>query len=317
MKPSSRRKSCFMIILLAFALSGADCPPTGNNGNGNQNANENGNANANDNTSAPGLTVTLDGAHDTEFFMRAVVVVGERVVTRAEAAAGLPASEFSVNDFDNTESGDISLPIPVEAGQIVTIIAVETEGVDNITQFIEAPAPYDGEVEFVSFSGDADATPATGVATWTAGDEAAEIVVHFRRMPQIVLFAWGATNVNYDFDVPDVLALPERENINNRSFDGSGVIAAPDPTVFRTMQFKSGSQARFTALPNGEFLRWEDACGGSGLECTLTFGGESGIEDQSALLVTGYRECNIGTQPIYSGYGDPNNPGAGCTIVRP
>ena len=301
----------WLIVPMAVALAGAECPPAGGNGNGN--------TNNNDNTSAPGLTVTLDGAHDTELFMRAVVVIGGRVVTRDEVADNsLSASEFQMHNLENDQPGDFSSVFMVESGRIVTIFAVETEGVDNVVQFDEAPAPLENEVEFASFSGDVDITPAPGVATWTADGASAEIVVHFQRMPQIVLFAWGATNVNYDFDVPNLLGLPERENINNRSFDGAGIIAAPTAKVFRTMQFKSGSQATFTAIPNGEFLRWEGACSGSGLMCgPLTFGGETGVEDQIVTLVTGYRECNIGGPPIYSGYSDPNSPGAGCMIVRP
>lgn len=97
----------------------------------------------------------------------------------------------------------------------------------------------------------------------------------------------------------------------------SGYTAAPDAGVHRLLQFKSGNPVLFAAAPNGEFIRWDGDCGGQGQECTLTFGGMTGIQDQSTTLVTGYLRCDFDGPPAHSGYSPGTAIDPRCTIVRP
>lgn len=312
----TRSRRCAFVVLVACTFcvwSGMNCPP-GGGPNGNSNNNGNGNF------SGPGVKVTLHGAYGTEQYMRAVVWVGNRAVTRAEAAdpATLRSAGFADTDMNNVNiPGDLSRTFVLNSGEIATIVAVESEGNFGTTQWTDSPpAPLDSLVEFVSFSGAMTTTQAAGVATF-GSSATGEVFVNFRRMPQILLYLWGATGVNWEFDIAPVLALPEMNSSYNNPFSSSGLIAAPNKSGYRNMQFKTGTTVTLTAAPSGEFLRWEDACGGSGEQCTLTFGGQSGAQDQMTTLVTGYLQCGSGLSTTYSGYSPGSTPPAGCMIVHP
>lgn len=305
-------------LLMLLAGSGADCPPSGN---GNQNSNGNGNQNSNGNNNGNGMvTLTLHGQLGSETAMLARVWVGNRVVARSEMddpnalrSAGILDTEVS----SDGEPGDVVRQIFAEPGDIVTIIAIESEGILNPTQFSETPAPLDNVVEFLNFTGAPVSTPEPGVASFTVGDDDIEVTANFQRMPQIVLFGWGVFSSHFELDIPPVLGITQVDNPYNGDVDKSSTIFAPDKSVHTTMQFKSGSTVLLTITPTGEFIRWEGECSGSTPECMLTFGGLTGQSDFVTTAVCGYRECTMGSSTLYSGYGDPNNPGAGCMIVRP
>lgn len=309
-------------LLGAGWLTLGGCPSNGNS-NGNANANENSNSNSNGNSSGPGsakVTITLHATTGIEESLRAKVWIGSRVVSRAEAAdpATLRGAGFSDHDLDNTNAvGDLTREFIVAHGDVLTLIARESEGADSGPLSLpSAPAPLNSLVEFVNFSGAALVNTEPGVGAFTAGSDG-EIIANFRRMPQIVLKLWGATGVRFDFDLPSVLEIPQCDNPNNRAFNANGYTAAPDAGVYRILQFKSNSQVTFTAIPNGAFVRWENACGGGSSECTLTFGGSSGLEDQTTTLVTTYLKCEFGGPPAYSGYTVGNSIDPRCTIITP
>ncbi len=304
---------CLVMMSAAMGMSGMSCPQ----GDGD----DNGGGDDDGGGDGSGVKVTIHGALGVEQYMRAVVWVGSRAVTRAEAAdpATLRGAGFADTEIENNDTpGDVSRTFNLEAGEVATIIAVEWEGNFGTTQWPvgSAPAPSDNLVEFLSFTGATTIGTEAGVATFT-NSISGEVTVNFQRMPQILLYLWGVTNVQWEFTVPTVLGLPASTSNFNTPFSSSGPIAAPNKLGFRNMQFKSGTTVKMTCVTTGDFLRWEDSCGGSGLTCTLIFGGASGSQDQETTLVTGYRECNNGGPPTYSGYTTGNPPGAGCMIVLP
>ncbi|QOJ13110.1 MAG: hypothetical protein HRU75_09075 [Planctomycetia bacterium] len=321
----TRTRSAVMRIgaLLAAAALVGGCPQN-NNGNSNGNGNANGNSNSGGNGNTNGgsrirLKVTLDGAQNTESSMRARVWIGDRAVSRSEAAnpTALQGAGFTESSLDNTNSpGDLTREFQVDRGRVVTIVALESEGADSGPLSLPAAqAPVDSLVEFVSFSGTALLNNEPGVGSLVANGDA-EVFVNFRRMPQIVLWLWGASGVSFDFDIPPVLDLPARDNFHSRAFSASGFIAAPNAGVYRHLQFKSGSTVTFARI-GGVLVRWEGACGGNGDECTLTFGGQNGATDQSTVLVTQYQACEFGGPTIYTGRvpGTPVDPN--CTVISP
>lgn len=271
---------------------------------------------------SPTYSVTIHPLSGVETSIRAVVWVGPRAVTRAEAgnAGALRTSGFhDITLETDTDGGERTRNVSAQKGQIVTIIAIESEGLYNVVQFPGPPPPQNNVTEFVSFTGAEVQQPEVAVATFSAGDQDVNVRVNFRRMPQIAIMAIGATGIDFDLDLPPVRMIPERANIYDRAFAGTSVIFAPTAMIYVTMQFRSSSTARLEARPSGEFIRWEGACGGQGQVCDLRFGGPAGgFQDQATTLFTGYLACTFAGAPTaYSGYGFGAPVPPNCTIVRP
>ncbi len=265
-------------------------------------------------------TATVHAMSGVETHMRAVVWVGARAVTRAEAgnASALRSAGFHDSNVETDgEGGNRTRQISAQKGQTVTIIAIESEGVHNGNHLLESLAPLRNVLEFVSFTGATVMQPEPAVATFVAGDANVSVTVNYRRMPQILFRVTGATGVRYSYALPPIREIPERQNPYAQPFNAPSVIFAPDGRIYGTLQFRSGSTVTLTAMPNGEFLRWSGACAGQGVSCTLTFGGQVGTQDQTTSLFTGYLACELGGPTVYSGYapGAPLDPR--CAVIHP
>lgn len=269
--------------------------------------------------STPTYRVTLNPSTGVETNLRAVVWVGPRAVTRAEAADGatLRAAGFTSTTLEtDANGGPLVRSVGAQQGQTISIIAIESEGVYNTTQFPAPQPPLNNLVEVASFGGSPVVQSDAAAASVAVGSSDLDVTVNFRRMPQIVVSMIGAARIGFDFDLPPVREIPERANPNDRSFNGPSVTMAPNRLVYVTLQYRNGSTVNMTAQPSGEFLRWEGACSG-GATCSLRFGTLAGFQDQLTALIAAYMTCTSGPSTTYSGFVPGQAIAPNCTIVRP
>lgn len=263
--------------------------------------------------------------------MRVAIWMGPRVVQRAEllSPSTLIAAGFSMTEAvsEANSPGLLEQQINFDAGDVVTILAIESEGGGS------GPVDRDDDprleivnnlVEFAGFEGDGEGTGENGVEAITTGGTK-NVTVKFSRMRAITLSTQGFGFVNGTFvQTPNILVAGERPPSGVQPFRlpfGS----APNARRFLRFQFKTGTQLQYRIEPavpiifpappqpdpafSSDFVRWLGACSINSMEsCTLTFG----AQDLVTTVVNQYFQCGVSV----SGSGNPLLPGS-CQEITP
>lgn len=221
--------------------------------------------------------------------MKVRVMVDNVAYTRASA----PYNDGTIakGSFDSDEDPQ-TFPLDVPAGKTVTLIAVEAIGTLGNAVGQEDPenfsSPY--QVEFVTWEGDDETRPESGVATLVMdGDKNVSAV--FAQMPRVIIRKYDENNAQlsggcYKLEVTPAerLALPGDGDLSVSGEDLCCCNAAGSD-IFILGHVKTGSQIKLTASDSNicdsvsmtcleNFKEWTGSAAlcGSARECTQTVG---------------------------------------------
>lgn len=286
-------------LTLAFVLfSGAMCPmnpPSDGNTNTNENTNTAGNDNSaandnqNTNSSADRFRLKINWMGDgfgSSFFGAAVwVFIDDDRVLRADGdyREGPDTRRFIRNSNDPRRLFEVDVP----AGKTVTLVAFEDAGKTfNLwgTGANGAPPPPPEEtfqIEFISWTGDIDSDPETGVAALVMNSDK-EVTVTYAPMPFIEIEQTFQGRYRIEIEVPGWLNNPALNGVSPTA-DCSGTECetaclggSTQSGTWIHLAYKTGSQLKITSLDCNftqfPWIEWGvlDAC--SGRTCDLIFG---------------------------------------------
>lgn len=250
----------------------------------------------NDTAATHRLTLNMRSGNATARGMNVRILVGEVAYTRADA----PYNDGTIQlaDFTNNADPD-AFALDIPAGKTATLIAIESPGSfgsafgqSDPENFVD---PFD--VEFVTWEGDHDATPESGVATILMdGDK--EVTAVYAQMPRVLIRKFDGSNDQLSGGCLDItivpalhLGLPGADDLTTPPVhEGESpelfcCCNAEQGDLFLFGQVKTGTQITLNASDsNGcdavsgicseTFLEWRGSAAlcGSSRECMMTVG---------------------------------------------